>query len=213
MHRVLAITFVLLLCFAGVAGAGVCPSSNVIEDPPAFQSTDQGTFWSGTLEIGPADFVIGTDTLTTRAYRINNASIVLTAEIFGHRFLFTGDANGKERDEASPGTPGHIEERLLELEAILPGALQAEVIKVPHHGSETASTQAFIDSVDPEFVIISASTKHHLPEETVVDRYSDGQRMILRTDDHPPNDTDHIICFQDQLGALDCNFEEILREA
>ena len=40
---------------AGVAQAGVCPTTNVIQDPPAFQWTYQGTYWSGTLEIGPAD--------------------------------------------------------------------------------------------------------------------------------------------------------------
>ncbi len=45
--------------------ASQCPSTNVIEDPPVFQ-------WSGnegTLEIGEASFVIGGETLTTRAYR------------------------------------------------------------------------------------------------------------------------------------------------
>lgn len=49
------------------------------------------------------------------SYKINNASIVLMIEIDGFRFLFTGDANGKERDEASPGTPGHVEQKLLAL--------------------------------------------------------------------------------------------------
>ena len=146
------------------------------------------------------------------SYRINNASIVLMAEIFGHRFLFTGDANGKERAEASPGTPGHIEKLLLDLEAAVPGTLRADVIKVPHHGSETASTQAFIDAVDPGLVIISASTRHHLPRETVVSRYDNGQRVILRTDVFRPNDTDHLLCFQNGFGELDCNFEEVLAE-
>ena len=50
------------------------------------------------------------------SYKINNASIVLMVEIDGIKFLFTGDANGKERKEASPGTPGHVEEKLLAIE-------------------------------------------------------------------------------------------------
>jgi hypothetical protein len=43
------------------------------------------------------------------AYQINNASIVLRAEMAGTSFLFTGDANGKRRAELSPGTPAHVE--------------------------------------------------------------------------------------------------------
>ena len=88
---------------------------------------------------------------------INNASIVLMFEIDGGRFLFTGGANGKERDEASPGTPGHVEGKLLELEAKFPKTLKADVLKAPHHGSETASTRASVDAVNPKYVIISAS--------------------------------------------------------
>ena len=49
------------------------------------------------------------------SYQINNASIVFMAEIDTFRFLFTGDANGKERDELGPGTPGHVEAMLLNL--------------------------------------------------------------------------------------------------
>ena len=101
-------------------------------------------------------------TATDCSYRINNASIVTMIEIDGVRFLFTGDANGKERAEASPGTPGHVEQQLLTLEAAHPGTLSADVLKAPHHESETASTQAFVDAVDPDFVIISASTISHL---------------------------------------------------
>ena len=133
-------------------------------------------------------------------------------EIAGFRFLFTGDANGKERDEASPGTPGHIEEELLALEQAHPGTLKADLLKVPHHGSETASTQAFIDAVDPDFAIISASTGHHLPKATTVQRYEDGQRVVLRTDENRDSNVDHIICLRGTDGALSCNFEDVIRE-
>jgi FtsP/CotA-like multicopper oxidase with cupredoxin domain len=53
----------------GVAQAGICPSTNVIQDPSTFQWTNEGSYFSGTLEIGEASFTIGGDTLTTRAYR------------------------------------------------------------------------------------------------------------------------------------------------
>ena len=59
---------------------------------------------------------------TECSYLINNAPIVLMLEIGAQRLLFTGDANGKERDEEGPGTPGHIEKKLLDLEASHPGS-------------------------------------------------------------------------------------------
>ena len=70
MSRSLTLTFILLLISSGIAGAGECPDTNLIEDPPPFQWTYQGSYWTGTLEIGPADFEIGTDSLRTRAYRL-----------------------------------------------------------------------------------------------------------------------------------------------
>lgn len=149
-------------------------------------------------------------------YKVNNASIVVLIEIQGLRFLFTGDANGKERDELSPGTPGHVEAKQLALEQAQPGLLKVDVLKVPHHGSETASTQEFTDAVDFGFAIISASTKHHLPKPTVETRYQDGQRVVLRTDIHPENDIDHVLCMITQTGgrsnAFDCIFATALNE-
>lgn len=145
------------------------------------------------------------------SYKINNASIVLMIEIDSVRFLFTGDANGKERDEGSPGTPGHVEQRLLALEEAHNGTLKAHVLKAPHHGSETASTQSFINAVDPQFIIVSASTKHHLPRSTVISRYENGTRVILRTDENRENDRDHVICMKvdDQLT---CNFADVFAQ-
>ena len=59
------ILLISMFISGGLAEASQCPGTNVIEDPPVFQ-------WSGnegTLEIGEASFVIGGETLTTRAYR------------------------------------------------------------------------------------------------------------------------------------------------
>ena len=133
-------------------------------------------------------------------------------EINGIRILFTGDANGKERNEPSPGTPGHIEKLLLDLEAQNPGMLKADILKVPHHGSETASTQAFIDKVNPKFVIISASTTHHLPKQTTLDRYINGQRVILKTDVNVEKGKDHVICASVVVGEVDCNYKTVWEE-
>jgi competence protein ComEC len=115
------------------------------------------------------------------AYNINNASIVLRAEMAGSSFLFTGDANGKRRAELAPGTPRYVEAALLDLDRKLPGTLKADVLKVPHHGSETASTQAFINAVNPCYAVISASAHHHLPVQSVLDRYRATSRTVLST--------------------------------
>jgi hypothetical protein len=79
--------------------------------------------------------------------------------------------------------------------------LKVDVLKVPHHGSETASTIPFIQKADPHFVIISASTMHHLPEDTVVRRYKSSERVILRTDRDRASNNDHIVCLKAARGS------------
>jgi competence protein ComEC len=142
------------------------------------------------------------------AYQINNASVVLLVEISGVRMLLTGDANGKARDEGSPGTPGHIEEKLLALERQHRGTLKADILKVPHHGSETANTQAFIDAVAAPWVLISASTNHHLPRPTVVRRYESTNPVILRTDANRAAGLDHVFCASTGHGKVACNYRD-----
>ena len=146
------------------------------------------------------------------SYLINNASIVLKIEIGGTSLLFTGDANGKERDETDATRTGHVERGLLELEAKHPGLLNVDVLKVPHHGSETASTVPLIEKTNPRFAIISASTSHHLPRDAVVRRYESRGRVILRTDDNHANNQDHIVCLKNLGQDLECNFETVLAE-
>ncbi len=141
------------------------------------------------------------------SYLINNASIVLRLQIGTTRFLFTGDANGKERDQEDANQVGHVEGALLQLEQQVTGILLADVLKVPHHGSETASTIPFIERVDPRFVIISASTRHNLPKDTVVDRYQSSGRVILRTDVDRAFNNDHIVCAKEPGMALKCDYE------
>jgi beta-lactamase superfamily II metal-dependent hydrolase len=146
------------------------------------------------------------------AHQINNSSIVLLVEIEGVRLLFMGDAGGKELDDAGDVAPRDVEAKLLELEESNPGVLKADILKVSHHGSESAGTEAFIAKVDPLFVILSASMRHHLPKESVVERYRLNNRILLRTDEDPANDVDHIICSKPARGEVDCNYKQVLEE-
>jgi hypothetical protein len=65
---------------------------------------------------------------TECSYLINNASIVMKLQIGTSMFLFTGDANGKERDETNANLVGHVEGALLKLERNSP-ALKTDVLK------------------------------------------------------------------------------------
>ena len=182
------------------------------------QSTYQPTILSGNISTFEPDSLPGVKVTLLYsdaapdgpdcAYRINNASIVMMVEISGVKILMMGDANGKDRDDAGDVTPAYIEKKLIDMSQIHPGILKADILKVGHHGSETASTQAFIDKVDPTFVIFSASTNHHLPRPTVVDRYKSTTRVLLRTDANRARNTDHIICVGSGHGKVGCNYAD-----
>jgi beta-lactamase superfamily II metal-dependent hydrolase len=146
------------------------------------------------------------------AFKINNASIVTKIEIGGVKFLFMGDANGKNREDSPDIEPKYVEKKLLDLISQNPDILKADVLKVSHHGSETASAQKFINAVDPQYVIISASTMHHLPDDTVIERYVSANRVILRTDSNRAKNSDHIYCTSASQGQINCNYKDQFAE-
>jgi competence protein ComEC len=85
----------------------------------------------------------------------NNSSLVLLMSFGDRRFLFTGDI---ER-EAEAGLVG------------LP--LKADLVKVPHHGSRTSSTEEFVGAVSSRLAVIPVgrrSTFGH-PHPEVVERW------------------------------------------
>lgn len=143
------------------------------------------------------------------SYIVNNASIVIKMQYLDVSFLFTGDINGKERNEFGSAKPSHIEAKLLALAEETPDLLKADVLKIPHHGSETANTSAFIDAVQPKYALISSSNTYHyqLPAKRVVQRYQRARfadrekiKQVLYTNFREPNyesrkfGDDHIIC-------------------
>lgn len=99
---------------------------------------------------------------------INNNSIVLKIVYGDVSFLFTGDVE-KEAEKI-----------LLNYEELL----EANVLKVAHHGSNTSSIKQFLDLVKPKYAVISLgkNNKFNFPSKDVVSRLRHLNVTTLRTD-------------------------------
>lgn len=89
----------------------------------------------------------------------NNNSCVLKITDAKYSVLLTGDISQR------------IEHKLLQSnDAPL---LKADILIAPHHGSKTASSQAFIEKVNPRWVVFTAGYKNrwHFPFSSVLERY------------------------------------------
>ena len=62
--------------------------------------------------------------------------------------------------------------------------LKADVLVVPHHGSRTSSTEAFIDAVAPKIALVPVGYRSRFrhPNSAVMDRYAARNILIHRTD-------------------------------
>jgi competence protein ComEC len=63
-------------------------------------------------------------------------------------------------------------------------SLNADFLKVPHHGSRTSSTEPFVDAVRPRFAAISVGEANPFghPNQDVIDRISSLGAKVYRTD-------------------------------
>jgi competence protein ComEC len=61
--------------------------------------------------------------------------------------------------------------------------LRADVLKVPHHGSRTSSTEGFIDAVQPRYAVISVGERSRFghPHPSVVNRYVESGVEVFQT--------------------------------
>ena len=101
---------------------------------------------------------------------VNNDSVVLRISYSTIDFLFTGDIES--------GAESAILERAPPVEA--------EVLKVAHHGSGSSSTALFLAQVNPEIAVISVGTSNPYghPEPETLARLRDAGATIYRTDLH-----------------------------
>ncbi|MEK7090656.1 MAG: MBL fold metallo-hydrolase [Patescibacteria group bacterium] len=80
---------------------------------------------------------------------------------------------------------GDAERRLeFELATRMPDLLDADILKVGHHGSKTSSSELFLKAVSPEMAIISVGHKNNFghPHESVLKRLESLGIPIRRTD-------------------------------
>ena len=62
--------------------------------------------------------------------------------------------------------------------------LQSTILKVAHHGSNTSSSQEFVDAVNPQIALIGVgeNNKFNHPSEEVIERLKIKGIKIFRTD-------------------------------
>lgn len=102
----------------------------------------------------------------------NAISPIGVLEYNGFRIVLTGDSN--EINE-----PTFVDR--------IGGQLDCDVLKVGHHGSETSSTEDFLDAIDCEYAVIScnaAGNTFHHPRQTTLDRFIERDMSVYRTDNN-----------------------------
>jgi competence protein ComEC len=98
----------------------------------------------------------------------NNDSLVMRLDYGSNSFLLTGDMEKQvELGLVADSRLGHV-----------------DVLKVPHHGSKTSSTEDFLNAVRPEFAVISdgLGNSYGHPHPDVLARLKERGVRILRTD-------------------------------
>jgi competence protein ComEC len=99
----------------------------------------------------------------------NNASLVLRLSHGTVDILFTGDVEAE--GEAVLLSTQHV--------------LASEIVKVPHHGSQTSSTPAFVQIIAPHVAVASLGfqNRFRFPAPEVIQRYQKQGSQFLRTDE------------------------------
>jgi competence protein ComEC len=98
---------------------------------------------------------------------INNVSVVLLGSVGPRRFLLAGDVE----EEVDPSL-------------LAEGLPTVDFLKVAHHGSRTATTEAFVSTVRPRVAVASAGTGNPYghPARSTLDRLSAAGARVYRTD-------------------------------
>lgn len=101
---------------------------------------------------------------------LNDSSIVLKVDYGTTSFLLTGDAEGKSESE------------------ILASGINinSTVLKVGHHGSDSSTTDEFLNKVNPKFAVISVGegNSYGHPKQSVLNKLQSRNIPVYRTDEN-----------------------------
>ena len=126
---------------------------------------EPGTIYKqGALSITVLGPLNSADTYTD----LNDTSLVLMVQYGQRKFLFTGDMEA------------YAEQQLVDAKL----SLNADVLKVGHHGSYSSTSQVFLDKVDPEYGVISCGRNNEYghPHDAPVHRLERAGVELYRTD-------------------------------
>lgn len=103
---------------------------------------------------------------------LNNNSLVCKLNYNNFSMLFTGDIEKVAEEKVLKNIDNDL--------------LNADILKVAHHGSKTSSTEEFINVVKPRIALIGVgkNNKFGHPNEDVLNRLSNYGAKIYRTDEN-----------------------------
>lgn len=159
----------------------------ITSDTKAYMEVLEAMDYKSLMQTVPdcdMEYKLGSATITflspSREYSDDNNNSIVTKITHGNNtFLLTGDAEY----EAESYLGSYKQDMLL-----------ANVLKVGHHGSSSASSESFIDAVSPAYAVISCGkeNKYGHPHQEVLDRLKNHDVAVFRTDEQGS-----IICTSD----------------
>ena len=119
------------------------------------------------FELGSADITVVWPEEGYSNSNLNNWSAVLLVEYQGVSILLTGDAEKSVEDDYLEYLPGRV-----------------DILKMPHHGSDTSSGEKLLSYIRPEYTVISlgAGNDYGHPHKEPMERLQQYCSNIYRTD-------------------------------
>ena len=136
---------------------------NAVEAAQTKGITIQNPTMGETFSLGEAEFEIMA-AMEEEGTSDNNSSIVIELTYNSTNYLFMGDAETEVENSRSWD--------------------KVNVLKVGHHGSNSSSSEKFLNQVKPQYSIIEVgkSNSYNLPSDKAIQRLEESGTTILRTD-------------------------------